>query len=404
MNILLIRNTNPYYESTASGNRFAGIINGLINQGLNVTLVVTGGYNNLSEYFNKGLKFETTKLNVKYTITLFNHNIWLQRINVYLLSGLINFISRNKLKGYFKSYYDIVWLPNNGPILNSFNKFNHLIKGKTIIELNEFNDYYKAEIDIINPLLLKKLERGNQSFIKAIDKIDLFLVMTLTLLKYYKNLTKNKNAKFFHFPMTVDLSRFKKKTLSNLYKKPYIAYSGTYSNLKDGVDILIHAFAQIADKYPDYNLYLAGFYHYDVSMQKELINNYKLNNRIIYLGSLDNIQIPVFIENAELLVLSRPDSYQAQGGFPTKLGEYLATGNPVCVTNVGEIPDYLEDNISAFIADAGNIDSFANAMTRAISNKIFAQQIGLNGKKVAEKNFNVDVQIQRLIKFLTDKK
>ena len=49
--------------------------------------------------------------------------------------------------------------------------------------------------------------------------------------------------------------------------------------------------------------------------------------------------------------MARPDSRQARGGFPTKLGEYLATGKPVCVTKVGEITVYLEDNVSAFLAE-----------------------------------------------------
>ena len=49
-----------------------------------------------------------------------------------------------------------------------------------------------------------------------------------------------------------------------------------------------------------------------------------------------------------MLVLARPDNIQAKGGFPTKLGEYLATGNPVVVTKVGEIPNYLIDGVNAF--------------------------------------------------------
>ena len=61
--------------------------------------------------------------------------------------------------------------------------------------------------------------------------------------------------------------------------------------------------------------------------------------------------MPKYLCNAKLLALARPDSIQAQGGFPTKLGEYLATGRPVVVTKVGEIPDYLEDGVNAFLSD-----------------------------------------------------
>jgi glycosyltransferase involved in cell wall biosynthesis len=112
--------------------------------------------------------------------------------------------------------------------------------------------------------------------------------------------------------------------------------------------------------------------------------------------------IPSIIGNADLLVLPRPDSKQAQGGFPTKLGEYLATGNPVCATSVGEIPDYLTDNESVFFAQPGSVESFAEAMRRALSDPENAKRVGLNGKKVAQKEFNKDIQAKKLHQFLLE--
>jgi glycosyltransferase involved in cell wall biosynthesis len=70
---------------------------------------------------------------------------------------------------------------------------------------------------------------------------------------------------------------------------------------------------------------------------------------------------------------------------------------------VGEIPNYLEDNVSAFIAEPGSIDSFADVMYRALSDKDNAKRVGLNGRKVAEENFSVDVQAKRLVEFLKEK-
>ena len=122
-----------------------------------------------------------------------------------------------------------------------------------------------------------------------------------------------------------------------------------------------------------------------------------------YLGVLNKEQVPAFVCNANLLVLSRPDSHQAQGGFPTKLGEYLATGKPVCVTKVGEIPNYLKDNESAFMATPGDVDSFADAMDRALCNEEHAKAVALKGKEVAETEFNLELQSDKLYQFLQDK-
>lgn len=402
MKILIIRSQNPFYESSASGNRYAGLIDGLLKLGVNITLVVTGGYNHPKEYNKKRVQSYHTNLNVKYTIFTFNHSIWLRRLNTYILSGLHRILSNIQLTRLFKSDFDFIWLTKNSNILDAFINNQIKIKGKIFIELNEFNDFYKEEGQIGNALQLRKAEIENKNLMNAVSKIDLFAVMTKTLINHFKRMAKP-DARFLHLPMTVDLSRF--MTLignPNTYKKPYIAFSGTYTNVKDGVDILIHAFAQIVNDFPDYHLYLAGFYHYDVSIQKKLIADYHLEEKITYLGVINKEQIPSFVFNADLLVLSRPDSRQAQGGFPTKLGEYLATGNPVCVTSVGEIPDYLEDNVTAFIAEPGSVDSFANGMKRALSNKENARRVGLNGRKVAEDNFSIEIQSKRLLQFLEE--
>ena len=401
MKVLLLRSLNPFFETGASANRYSGIIKGLLKNNANVTLVVTGGYNNLDEYKSKGRFIDDINLQVRYTIFTFNNNIWLRRINLFLLNNIFRTINTLQLKHYFNDKYDYIWLTNNIDILSAFNRYSVLVKSKTIIELNEFNDIYKGVDATGNQLQMRHAIFADNVFKQSVLNIDLFAVMTKSLIEYYSKMAKP-DAKFFHFPMTVDLSRFSEIPKTDKYKMPYIAFTGTFNNTKDGVDILIQSFYKIANKYEDLHLYLAGFYHYDVQEQKKMISHLKLNNRISYLGVLNKEQIPELVCNASVLVLPRPDSHQAQGGFPTKLGEYLATGNPVCVTKVGEIPDYLEDNFSAFMASPGDSESFADAMDRALSDRENARRVGNNGLKVALDNFSIDVQVKRLVKFLED--
>src|SRR5690606_30717904 len=162
----------------------------------------------------------------------------------------------------------------------------------------------------------------------------------------------------------------------------------------------IEAFAKIADKYSDLKLYLVGPWNYDTPAHLSRIKELKLIDRIIWKGEFLRDIIPSIIKNAKLLVLPRPDSKQAQGGFPTKLGEYLATANPVCATTVGELPLYLKDNESVFFAEPGSIDSFAETMNRALQNYKEAQKVGAKGREVAERYFNKDIQAELLYNFL----
>jgi len=63
-------------------------------------------------------------------------------------------------------------------------------------------------------------------------------------------------------------------------------------------------------------------------------------------------------------------------GFPTKLGEYLASGNPTLVIGVGEIQDYLTDNLDCYIAVPGDILSLKNKLLEIIKNYPKAKKVG----------------------------
>jgi glycosyltransferase involved in cell wall biosynthesis len=232
--------------------------------------------------------------------------------------------------------------------------------------------------------------------------LDGMALMTKTLLNHYQNFPQPQ-PKFLHLPMTVDLERFEQpKEPLKEFQSPYIAFVGVMNDAKDGVSILIKAFNFIKEKRPNHKVYLVGGWNYDTPIHQQLIKEFGLEERVFWMKEYPRDKIPNIICNADLLVLPRPDSKQAQGGFPTKLGEYLATGKPVCATRVGEIPNYLADNESVFFAEPGSVESFAETMDRAMSDPENAKRIGANGRKVAELEFNKDIQAKKLFEFLKE--
>ena len=228
---------------------------------------------------------------------------------------------------------------------------------------------------------------------------DGMLLMTKRLIRYFVE-EKGMKIPYLHVPMTVDLNRFnieKKKE-----KLKYIAYCGVLNNKKDGVDILIEAFALLAKDFPDIDLLLIGdaasLNEHELYIKK--VKQNQIVERVIFTGHKSKDAIPELLLNAAILVLARPESIQSEGGFPTKLGEYLATGNPVVVTKVGEIPDYLADGVNAFIAEPGSIDSLYNKMKTILLDYTAAQIIGANGRKVADDNFNYKIQTKNIVGFI----
>lgn len=233
---------------------------------------------------------------------------------------------------------------------------------------------------------------------------DGLLLMTKRLLKYFKD-EKKINKPSIHIPMIVDFDRFDKVDKKQEIRK-YIAYCGILNNEKDGVDILIDAFSRVAKDFPELYLYLIG----DSISQKvyqsytKKIDTQQLSHRVIFTGRVDMDIIPKLLCNAAILVLARPNSIQAEGGFPTKLGEYLATGNPVIVTNVGEIPDYLADEENVFMAVPGSVDSLANKIKQILLNYKIAMEVAGRGKAIAFEYFNYEVQTEKLLSFINSLK
>lgn len=103
--------------------------------------------------------------------------------------------------------------------------------------------------------------------------------------------------------------------------------------------------------------------------------------------------------NARLFVFSRPSSLQAQFGFSTKLGEYLATGKPVIVSNVGEVSKYLTDGINAFFCKS-DPESIALKIDEIQENYAQALRIGEEGRNKAMLCFNNKSEVRKLIEFV----
>ncbi len=201
--------------------------------------------------------------------------------------------------------------------------------------------------------------------------------------------------------MIVDPQRFNGIHKINVSER-YIAYCGTVSNNKDGVDQLLRSFAIVVKKFPDVKLYIIGEapLEKDRSGNLELIQSLNISNNVVFTGIISAKEMPQLLKNAEVLALDRPDSLQAQCGFPTKLGEYLLTENPVVVTKVGDIPKFLTDGVSALLSDERNPEEFANKIEWALTHKDKAAEIGKRGAKVAIENFNCEIETKKLIEFI----
>jgi glycosyltransferase involved in cell wall biosynthesis len=390
---LIVLTSGSYPYGGAATNRHLSYLKGLVELGVEVQMIILQPDKNQSSKSNKN-RGVFNGINFQYVIPVTNiaKNIVQKSINkitsIKSSIGIVNkMLNNNQVDTRL-----LILMTNPFEII----PFLKLAKKRSIKIFHERTEYPFIGVDsFIN-------KRKLNLYLKIVNKFDGLFVITEALKDYFSPYVAQE--KLIHIPMTVEPSRFdcsKYNKKDNKYGR-YIAYCGSMYTDKDGVPILIRAFDLFADKYPDVKLMLIG----DNSNSKlfqpisDEIKRAKHKDLIVLTGKVDRDEMPEILCNAEALALARPDNIQARGGFPTKLGEYLATGNPVAVTAVGEIQNYLINGRNAFIAKPDSVFDFLDILDRIFFNSLQSKIIGVEGKKIVFKYFNYKDQAIKIKKSL----
>jgi glycosyltransferase involved in cell wall biosynthesis len=285
----------------------------------------------------------------------------------------------------------IVYSKDSVTLLFAF-LFTWIFSSKLIIENSEHPlKYYQSGI-------LKKII-GYCKLQLEILSSDGILLISQKLINLYASKYSD-NTKLLLVPSTVDPGRFK-GTLKRNTSFEYIGYFGSINFDRDNVDLLVRSFASIADKYNDIHLLLGGpCIDNDKELLDNLIQNLKIESKVHILNYLSREEVTQYIKNSKILVLVRNSDLFTDASYPSKLTEYLATGNPVISVKVGEIPKYLQDNVNAFLVDPGDIESLAEKLKLILGNYDHAKEIAAVGQQLTYNIFNYNFQSKRIIDFI----
>lgn len=199
----------------------------------------------------------------------------------------------------------------------------------------------------------------------------------------------------------IDASRFKEQIQCDNSGKPYICYMGNMDLRKDNVQNIIEAFSMIKNEFPEIELHLYGVPNKEhLSYLKEKIKFFNLVDRIIFKGKASYTDVPRILKDAIILVNSQPITKRAQGGFPTKLGEYLLSSKPSVFTDSGDISFYIENGKHAFIVEPENPIVYSKTLKYILENYTEALSIAKEGEKYIRENFDAKRQTNELTKFL----
>lgn len=233
---------------------------------------------------------------------------------------------------------------------------------------------------------------------KVYSNIDARILMTTKLQEFYDKNVCEKTTLILS--TVVDTDRFLYLQAQEQIRD-YLCYMGNMELSKDNVDNIIKAFSLIASDYPDLDLYLYGKpSEKALSYLTDIVNTCKLSERVFFKGRVDYGKVPQIIKNAKVLVSSQPDTKRAEGGFPTKLGEYMMTGVPTLLTNVGEISEYVKDGINAYLVPPDQPELYADKLSFILSHYEEALLVASHAKQYIEDNFSMSSAGKRINDFI----
>jgi glycosyltransferase involved in cell wall biosynthesis len=227
----------------------------------------------------------------------------------------------------------------------------------------------------------------------------------MVISRYLQELLVNilrRDAKIIKIPIFVDMVPYENSSEDFSKGGRNITYCGLLNEAKDGVLSLMKAFQQIADEFPDVILRLVGDSYTKSHIPEFQVYAQELGiaEKVEFTGMVSREKIPEYLKQATVLALARPNSLQAQAGFPSKVGEYLASGKPAVVTRTGELTDYLTDGVNIYFSEPDNVQMFAERLRYVLNHPEESRAVGLNGQAAARQYFDYKVNIERFITFI----
>ena len=195
------------------------------------------------------------------------------------------------------------------------------------------------------------------------------------------------------FPAWTDIGAFlrvgrRDKGEQNLQR---ILYVGVLTPLK-GVHQLVNAFVPIAGEFSEARLVIVGRAqnrNYAEALRRQVCN-LDLDERVEFRQAMAQSELAIWMGNAAVLVL--PSSSEGLGRV---IVEAMAAGTPVIGSDVGGIPDVIEDRVSGFLVPPGNEEMLSERIRWILENPARARIMGRNGHAFAAQFFSTEMYLDR---------
>lgn len=150
---------------------------------------------------------------------------------------------------------------------------------------------------------------------------------------------------------------------------------------KNGLEFLIESLPLIRRRFSAVSVLIAG----DGPERERLearVRELDLQDSVVFAGSQDNNDLPEFYGAADIVAIPSLKEATSIAGL-----EAMASACAVVATNVGGLPEIIEDGVSGLLVPRGDPEALAQAIARLIETPELRTQLGLAARARVEQKF-----------------
>lgn len=195
-------------------------------------------------------------------------------------------------------------------------------------------------------------------------------------------------------PNGVDLDAFKCNGIS----KPHLILNVCRNHPDKRLDLTMDVYCKVARRMEGVKMVLMGvgadvglFANVPMKMRKDVYRD------VSVLGSIPYAQMSEVYGMAEVVI-----STSRKEPFGMSILEAMACGKPVVAFDVGGHSDLIKNGVNGYLIPFGNTDAFADAVGHLLGDQVLRTRMGLEGRCIAERKFQLKDVADKWIKLLKE--
>lgn len=181
---------------------------------------------------------------------------------------------------------------------------------------------------------------------------------------------------------------------------PIILFVGSFRPVK-GIQFLLTAMKSIVSDFPDTQLVLIGgiprFMRSQASYYlylKRCAIDLGISDSVRFFNKVPHMRMPLIYSMADIVVI--PSLYESFGKVAV---EAMACETPVIASNVGGLPEIIDNGIDGFLVDVGSVEMISLTAKRLLNNCKAARKMGQRGRRKVLSKFTWDKIARKSLKY-----